>query len=153
MGKTPKEIRAHKTEYMRQWRAKNPEKARESSRKWRDNNPDYMKELRSTPIGRAKMLLYSYNKMDRDRGLPHGDLTAEWIEENIFTKPCAHCGITGWDIIGCNRLDNSKPHSIDNVEPCCPTCNNRLNAYDTHQKKKAKKQEEEDLELLTKPNI
>lgn len=52
----------------------------------------------------------------------------EWIIENIFSKPCAHCGKEGWDIIGCNRLDNSKPHTKDNVEPCCKDCNDKMAA-------------------------
>lgn len=26
----------------------------------------------------------------------------------------------------CNRIDNSKPHTKDNVEPCCKSCNSRL---------------------------
>lgn len=79
-----------------------------------------------TPIGRAANLLSSYNREDRKRGRGNGDLTAEWIVENIFSKPCAHCGKEGWDVIGCNRLDNNKPHSKDNVEPCCFKCNNTL---------------------------
>ena len=46
--------------------------------------------------------------------------------DNIFNKPCAHCGKIGWQIIGCNRLDNSRPHTLDNVEPCCKECNLEL---------------------------
>lgn len=76
---------------------------------------------------RASKLLSSYNTMDKKRGFPKGDLTGRWILENILSKPCAHCGVCGWDIIGCNRLDNSKPHTKDNVEPCCFDCNNQLN--------------------------
>ena len=51
------------------------------------------------------------------------DFDARWIVENIYTKPCPHCGETDWHNLGCNRLDNSKPHTIDNVEPCCFHCN------------------------------
>ena len=55
-------------------------------------------------------------------------MTAEWIIKNIFSRPCAHCGETDWRKLGCNRLDNSKPHTMDNCEPCCLKCNNRLAA-------------------------
>lgn len=79
--------------------------------------------MKKTPIWRAYMLVTHYNKMDKDSCRGKGDLTAKWIVDNIFTQPCAHCGKTGWDIIGCNRLDNSKPHTMDNVEPCCEECN------------------------------
>ena len=76
--------------------------------------------------GRANYLCKNYKQQDKKRGVGEGDLTAKWILENILTKPCAHCGNEGWQIIGCNRLDNSKPHTMDNVEPCCLDCNNKL---------------------------
>lgn len=81
------------------------------------------KEWNKTPMGRASNLVSGYNQMDRKNGLEKGDLTSKWIVDNIFTKPCVHCGKTGWKVIGCNRLDNSKPHTKDNVEPCCRECN------------------------------
>ena len=85
------------------------------------------KEWLQTPNGRASGLLNAYNHKDIAQGREKGDLTVQWIVENIFSKPCAHCGKTGWQVIGCNRLDNSKPHTKDNVEPCCFDCNNKLN--------------------------
>lgn len=115
------------------------------NKEWKDNNPSYMKEYREThkeekrkyenkylkeyrktPMGRAKILLSNYNRNDRIHNRGKGDLTAKWIVENIFSKPCAHCGKEGWQVIGCNRIDNSKPHSKDNVEPCCRECNIKL---------------------------
>lgn len=117
----------------------------ERNKEWKENNPSYMKEYRKThkkerqiyeiqylkdyrktPMGRAKTLLSNYNRNDKIHNRGKGDLTAKWIVENIFSKPCAHCGKEGWQIIGCNRLDNSKPHSKDNVEPCCRECNIKL---------------------------
>ena len=93
----------------------------------KDEIVEYDKERAKTPIGRATMLLCAYNREDKKYDRGHGDLTARWIVENIFTKPCVHCGKEGWQIIGCNRLDDSKPHTKDNVEPCCYECNTRLN--------------------------
>ena len=61
-------------------------------------------------------------------------MTAQWIVENIFSQPCAHCGENNWEKIGCNRLDNDKPHTKDNVEPCCKECNDRLAALDKKNK-------------------
>lgn len=92
----------------------------------RECDRKYYLEHRNTPLGRARMLLSSYNKNDKKYNRGKGDLTARWIVENIFNKPCVHCGKEGWDVIGCNRLDNSLPHSKDNVEPCCKNCNDRL---------------------------
>lgn len=84
------------------------------------------KERQNNPTQRAKGLLCNYNRNDRYNGLGKGDLTAEWIVEYIFTKPCSHCGKEGWKVIGCNRLDNTKPHTMDNVEPCCFDCNRNI---------------------------
>lgn len=94
----------------------------------------YQKKYRKTPMGRASYLLNNYNNIDEKYGRGKGDLTPEWIVENIISKPCAHCGITGWNVIGCNRLDNSKPHTKDNVEPCCWNCNNKLHYDDVSTK-------------------
>lgn len=80
-----------------------------------------------TPIGRANNLISSYRFSDkRDKYSETVDFDAKWLLDNIMSKPCAHCGKTGWDIIGCNRLDNSKGHTKDNVEPCCKKCNDKL---------------------------
>lgn len=86
-------------------------------------NKEKIKKYRCTPNGRAAYLLGTYNRSDKLSNRGKGDLTVQWIVENIFSKPCAHCGKTGWKVIGCNRLDNTKPHSKDNVEPCCRSCN------------------------------
>lgn len=84
------------------------------------------KEQHHNPTYRAKSLLCNYNRIDRNKGFGKGDLTSQWIIDNIFSKPCVYCGKIGWDVIGCNRLDNSKPHTKDNVEPCCKECNTKL---------------------------
>lgn len=88
-----------------------------------ENKEDVLRSRRETQMGRANNLVTAYNQQDKIMGRGKGDLTAKWVVENIFSKPCAHCGKTGWQVIGCNRLDNSKPHTMDNVEPCCFDCN------------------------------
>lgn len=91
-------------------------------------------EYKKSPMGRAINLLCAYNHGDQKYNRGEGDLTAKWIVENIFAKPCVHCGETDWHKIGCNRLDNSKPHTKDNVEPCCWECNNKLAAAEKRKK-------------------
>lgn len=77
-------------------------------------------------MGRAHNLLAAYRKSDEKYNRGNGDLTAQWIVDNIFAKPCVYCGENDWHKIGCNRLDNSKPHTRNNVEPCCMRCNLKL---------------------------
>ena len=50
--------------------------------------------------------------------------------EDIFTKPCHYCGEEGWEIMGCDRIDNSKPHTPNNVVPCCDKCNRKRGRRD-----------------------
>ena len=66
------------------------------------------KQWLNTPKGRASTLLNAYNNRDKKQNRGKGNLTSQWIVENILFKPCAHCGKNGWKIIGCNRIDNDK---------------------------------------------
>lgn len=117
---------AHKNElaeYNKRWCQANRAKRLERQKL---HNKRYYQNIKGTPMGRARSLLGGYKQSDKLANRGKGDLTAKWIVENIFTKPCAHCGISGWEVIGCNRLDNTKPHTKDNVEPCCALCNSKL---------------------------
>lgn len=139
------ESKQHEKDYKHQWYLANKERLLENSREYTSKNKEkcdgykkkcYLKnkdrylqkakEIYQTKEGRASALLKAYNKADRDKGRGEGNLTVQWIIDNIFTKKCAHCEKIGWDVIGCNRLDNSKPHTKDNVEPCCEDCNKEL---------------------------
>lgn len=85
------------------------------------------KQYRKTPMGRAINQIAQYKRMDIRNGFGDAiDFDAKWMIENIYTKKCAHCDETDWHKLGCNRLDNSKPHTKNNVEPCCKDCNDKL---------------------------
>lgn len=92
------------------------------------------REYRKTPMGRAVRLISNYKRDDRKANRCEGDLTPQWIVDNIFSKPCVYCGKEGWDVIGCNRIDNDKPHTMDNVEPCCKECNMKQNNISSQKK-------------------
>lgn len=84
-------------------------------------------KYRSTPIGRANNLLKNYRREDKKNNRGNCTLSAEWIVNNIFSgQVCTHCGESDWRKLGVNRIDNSKPHTPDNCEPCCYRCNVRL---------------------------
>ena len=117
---------AHKdkiAEYQAEWRNLNKEKIAEYQAEW--YNPQ------THPLNWAKIIVNNYKKMDRERGFdPNQTISAEWFLQNIAYRPCAHCGLQAIGLIGCNRLDNTKGHTIDNVEPCCFKCNARENIRD-----------------------
>ena len=85
---------------------------------------------------RATHLLCGYRKQDKKNGFGNViDFDGKWIVDNILSKPCVHCGESDWTKIGCNRIDNSKPHTKDNVEPCCRHCNISLGSVDNNSKR------------------
>ena len=98
---------------------------------------EYNKKYYGTIIGRAHYLRNGYIRQDRKCGrigemLPHNYVTLSDVV-TLITKKCSHfdkCGVYGWRKIGLNRLDNSKPHTKDNVEPCCFECNRKLAAQE-----------------------
>lgn len=70
---------------------------------------------------KASKMISSYKIKDKKNRAPISDITIDWMIENIINKPCIYCGDT--NRIGCDRIDNSKGHTIDNVVPCCYECN------------------------------
>lgn len=152
--------REEKMEYDRKYYQEHKEIIKDNAKRWAEQNPDRCRELRkarlikyrNTPKGRANHLLAAYNKSDEKNNRGKGDLTPQWIVENIFSKPCAHCGKTGWQVIGCNRIDNDKPHTKDNVEPCCRSCNAKEQAKEIKGKAKHISQFTLDGELVKEWN-
>ena len=76
---------------------------------------------------KASKMISSYRIKDRANGVELCDIDIDWMIENILKKPCHYCG----DIhrVGCDRIDNNKGHTKDNVIPCCIECNTARNNY------------------------
>lgn len=70
---------------------------------------------------KASKMISSYKHKDKINNVSVCDIDIDWMIENIMTKPCYYCGDT--HRIGCDRIDNSKGHTKDNVIPCCYDCN------------------------------
>lgn len=96
------------------WRANHPDNVREIRAKWRAKNPE---------LSRANILVSGYQQSDKKQNRGECTITPIWIVYNIFPMPCHYCGAMGWEIMGCDRIDNSLPHTPDNVVPCCAKCN------------------------------
>ena len=85
-----------------------------------------------TPRQKASKMISAYKNKDKKMGFDNVcDITIDWMLDNIANKPCVYCGDT--NRVGCDRIDNNKPHTIDNVVPCCYECNcarNKNFSYD-----------------------
>lgn len=76
-------------------------------------------------LKRANKLAYHYHWHDINTYNFNcdNDLDEEWITDNILSKECIYCGETDWRKLGCDRIDNDKPHTKDNVVCACARCN------------------------------
>ena len=83
-----------------------------------------------TTMGRASKLVNTYRQSDKQYNRDECTLTAQWIVDNIFSQPCHYCGESDWTKLGCDRIDNSLPHTPDNVVPCCTECNKKRGLMD-----------------------
>ena len=109
------EIYSKRKDYFKEYQNENKDKLR-----------NYLKEYRKTKIGRAVYLCDNYRREDKLHGLGECTLTPEWIVENIFSgQKCVYCGEDDWTKLGCDRIDNDKPHTPDNVVCSCWECNNK----------------------------
>lgn len=129
-----------------QWCSVNPEKVKEYRHRYAINNPEKKKNrdhqyyienkshcrennkqwLRLHPeYARAHMLLSCYQKYDRIYKKGGTAITTHWIIDNIFTKRCLYCGETDWRKLGCDRINNNKSHTPENVVCCCKECNKK----------------------------
>lgn len=113
-------------ERIKEWSKENSKHRSEYLKKYKETHKEEIKEWYKSKKGRASYLLQNYKREDRKYNRGECDLTVEWIINNIFSMNCVHCGESDWRNIGCNRLDNSKPHTKDNVEPCCYKCNCKI---------------------------
>lgn len=123
--------RDKRLEYAKQYNQTNKEKRLEQMKQYNQVNREklaeyhkqYIKQYNKTPIGRASNLVSAYAQSDRKSNRGECTLTAQWIMDNIFTSKCHYCGESDWIKLGCDRIDNSLPHTEDNVVPCCEECN------------------------------
>ncbi len=73
-----------------------------------------------TQKGKVVRVMGSCKSYDRKKGY-ECDLDFDFVAE-LINKPCIYCNDTE-EVIGCDRIDNSKGHLKSNVVPCCVTCN------------------------------
>lgn len=122
------------------WNEENNEKRKLICKKWVENNQEYTSKYRNenkqkiheyniqynkTKIGRANKLVTAYRHSDKMYERGECTISGKWIVEKIFSQPCHYCGESDWTKLGCDRIDNSKPHTENNVVCCCAKCNEK----------------------------
>lgn len=74
---------------------------------------------------KASKMISSYKNKDIKNGTDICNIDIDWMIDNILSQKCVYCGDD--QRIGCDRIDNSKGHTKDNVVPCCIECNTARN--------------------------
>ena len=134
------------------WKKKNKERMRAYDQqrqddgyfaKYRKRKCDVLleknKEYHKTKNGRAVSLNNRYKGEDKRRGFDvSNNISSKWIVDNIFSgQKCVYCGDQDWTHLGCDRIDNSKPHTADNCVCACYICNiDRKDNYTVEEFKK-----------------
>lgn len=91
----------------------------EWDRKHRKTNRRWFKDEKEK---RANMLINNYINLDKKYNRGECTLTVEQIIK-LWENGCCWCGEKDWHSLGVDRIDNSKPHTIDNVVCSCRNCN------------------------------
>ena len=120
-------------EYHHNYYLENKDIIKDRTKRYIENNPEKIAEYKSSKKYRARTLLAAYDQKDSKRGFDiSGNITEDWIIENIFNgQSCVYCGEDDWRKLGTDRIDNSKPHTPDNVVCCCGKCNVKRNKHYT----------------------
>lgn len=132
-------IAEHKKQYyqenkdkIKQYIQENKKSIAEQRKQYRQENKEtiaeYWKQYYSTIKGYCNVLRNSNIRADRVSGrigkeLPDNYPTIEYYIDAV-KQPCIYCKKhKPFNEMGLDRIDNSKPHTIDNVVPCCTECN------------------------------
>ena len=127
------EHREERKEYLKTYYLKHKEQISE-------RHKEQWKNYYSTLLGRAKRLANDYRRRDRDANRGESTLTTNWIVENILKEKCIYCGDSDWRHLGVDRIDNTKPHTPDNVVCACGVCNaERSDRYSVEEFKEYRK--------------
>lgn len=111
-----------------EYRKKNDARRKEVKKAWNKANKKkmsaYNKQFYQTITGMAARRRNHYLADDKEKGFDTAQtITAKWIAENILTASCIYCHDTEPYHLGCDRIDESKGHTPDNVVCACPVCN------------------------------
>lgn len=80
----------------------------------------------STKEGKAVALENRYIAMDRSRNFDtSNNIDHKWILEKILSSSCYYCGENDWNLLGCDRINNTLPHTPENCLCSCMHCNAR----------------------------
>lgn len=86
------------------------------------NREEYILNYKKTKQYRATNLINSYKTSDNKCGRGECTLTSKELIQ-LWEQGCNWCGEKDWRKLGADRIDNNKPHTLDNCVCACWKCN------------------------------
>ncbi len=124
----------------------------EKMNQWRADNPEYMKQWYDTIEGYARILRSNNLRNDRKYGRigANEDPLAplEYYVWGIQQRDFYDGKQYHWSEMGFDRIDNTKPHTIDNIVPCSTKNNVRRGRKSFEEFVELMRKENEELELI-----
>ena len=114
--KNKEKLKKYGRKHYKKYRKEHLEAYRQSRREYYQKNKDKIKRHKNTP--QRKYNKYKWNA--ERRGIDF-NLTFEQFK-SFWQKSCCYCG-SEIEAIGLDRVKNNIGYTIDNVAPCCGTCN------------------------------
>ena len=108
----------------------NPEVKKRSQSNYRKNHKEKIRVYNNSMNGRAVRQAIAYKRSDHKCNRGESTITYDYILNNIYTQPCFYCGETDWTKLGCDRIDNTLPHTPDNCVCSCYKCNTKRGKQD-----------------------
>ena len=130
-----------KSEYNKRYRVEHKDDISESKKQYYQENREemleYWKQYYSTIKGYCYNIRKNNIREDRIYGrigeeVPDNYPTIEYYIDAV-QQPCIYCKKhKPFNEMGLDRIDNDKPHSLDNVVPCCTECNVKRGRWHSH---------------------
>lgn len=110
-------------EYFKKYRKNNAESIKQYLKQWRKDNPEYEKKYRETLEGYCRNIRRGNIRRDKEQGYINNELPSNYptIEDYMeLLQQTDHYDGKQYHFseMGLDRIDNSKPHTLDNVVPC-----------------------------------
>lgn len=130
-----------KAEYIEKRGKEAYEKMLQQSKEWRKKHKERVikiqNDYRKTKYGRAIKKVSRYAELDKIHNRGECTLTTEQLIQ-LWENGCYWCGEKDWHKLGADRIDNSKPHTLENCVCCCSDCNNERRSKSFEDFKKLK---------------
>lgn len=114
-------------EQWKRYRERKREKILAKKAEYRETHKNVINDYIVSPNGRAHRLVADYKIADVEANRGVGDVTPDYITNVLFPMGCYWCGEKDYTKLGCDRIDNTRPHNMDNVVCSCTRCNVRRN--------------------------